>query len=239
MKRTTEYNINWSGRIEDREFSNILFSELTVRNTEIKRSKFHNVHFKNCYLGFNSTYSDCTFIDCKFYGKYSSLGCPASYHSCRFINCQFIGIDLFSGQHFNNCQFSGLMKNPILRDQHPSTDHSETVFESCDLKDLVFDNVSVYGNEVFRNCILPVEGLRLFDNTNDSLLERAQRICSEIDSEDKIESEVIFRKTTKHGQNPIILDEPFLHSFFKTEKSRQIFEQIVKGFELKELKSGS
>lgn len=131
------------------------------------------------------------------------------------------------------------MKNPILRDKHPSVDHSETVFESCDLKDLVFDNVSIYGNEVFRNCILPVEGLRLFDNTNDSLLERAQRICSEIDSEDKIESEVIFRKTTKHGQNPIILDEPFLHSFFETEKSRQIFEQIVKGFELKELKSGS
>jgi len=232
MKRTKEHKIDWNGRIEDKEFADILFEELAVRKAYIKRVIFRSVHFKNCYLGFNSKYSDCVFIDCKFYGKYSSLGKPAKYIKCRFENCQFIGMDLFTGQHFYDCQLSGLMKNPILNDKHPKINNNETVFKNCDLSGLILDNVSIYGKDVFDNCVLPAVGIRLFDNTNDRLIERAEEVCREIETNDKIESEVIFRKKLKQGQNPIILDDLFLNSFFKTEKSKKTFEDIVKGYEL-------
>ncbi|WP_306012965.1 MULTISPECIES: pentapeptide repeat-containing protein [unclassified Allomuricauda] len=232
MKKTKEHKIDWNGRIENKEFSDILFEELTVKKADIKSVTFRNVHFKNCYLGFNSKYSDSTFIECKFYGKYSSLGTPAIYTNCRFENCQFIGIDLFTGQHFYDCKFSGLMKNPILNDIHPKVKNNETVFKNCDLTNLTFQNVSLYGKNVFENTILPASGIRLYDNTNDKLIEKAEQVCGSIESSDKIESEVIFRRNLKQGQNPIILDDLFLDSFFKTENSRKIFEKIVKGYEL-------
>ncbi|QLE01786.1 hypothetical protein HX109_09535 [Galbibacter sp. BG1] len=232
MKRTKEHKLDWSGRIENKKFINILFNELTVRKAQIKKVIFQNVHFKNCFLGYNSKYSDCTFIDCRFYGKYSSLGPPSSFYNCRFVNCQFIGIDLFTGQYFYDCQLSGLMKNSILNDEHAKIINNETVFKNCDLSGLIFENVNVYGKNIFNNCILPNKGIRLFDNKDDKLIERAERYCGEIESDDKIESEVIFRKTLKQGQNPIILDELFLESFFKTENSRRIFEDIVNGYEL-------
>ena len=231
MRRTKEHKIEWSGRIDSKEFIDILFDELTVRKAEIKKVVFQNVHFKNCYLGFNSKYFDCIFNSCKFYGKYSSLGQPSSFNDCRFNDCQFIGIDLFIGQHFYDCQLSGLMKNSILNDKDPKVSNNETVFKNCDLSGLIFDNVSAYGKDIFENCILPNKGIRLFDNTNDSLIEKAERVCGEIESDDKIESEVIFRKSIKQGQNPILLDELFLESFFKTENSRRIFEDIVTGHE--------
>jgi uncharacterized protein YjbI with pentapeptide repeats len=234
MNRTKEHKIKWTGKIKGKEFSDILFDELVVRKADIKNVLFKNVLFKNSYLGFDSKYTDCTFIDCKFYGKYSSLGKPAKYIDCRFENCEFVGMDLFTGQHFYNCLLTGLMKNPILNDKHPKIENNETVFKSCDLSDLTFDNVSIYGKDIFDNCILPKSGIRLFDNTDDKLIQRAMEICNKIDSDDKIESEIIFKSDQKLGQNPLILDNLFLGSFFKTEDSRKIFDEIINGYELNE-----
>jgi hypothetical protein len=62
---------------------------------------------------------------------------------------------------------------------------------------------------------------------------KAHEICSMISNLDKIESEIIFKRDLKSGQNPIILDNLFLDSFFKTPDSRKIFETIVSGFEYK------
>ncbi len=232
MNRTKEHKIEWYGKIKEKEFSNILFDELVVRKADICKVVFINTHFKNSYLGFDTNYSDCTFIDCKFYGKYSSLGAPAKYTGCRFENCEFIGTDLFRGQHFYNCVLSGLMKNPILNDKHPKVGNNETYFKDCDLTNLIFDNVSIYGQNIFDNCILPESGIRLFDNTDDKLIQNAEEICRKIDSEDKIESEIIFKRDLKKGQNPIILDNLFLDSYFKTENSKKLFDVIVKGYEL-------
>ena len=234
MKRTKENKIEWSGKIKEKEFFDILFDELVVRKADIKKVVFKNVHFKNSYLGFDTKYSDCTFIDCRFYGKYSSLGKSAKYNDCRFENCEFIGIDLFRGQHFNKCVLSGLIKNPILNDKHPKVDNNETYFKDCDLTNLIFDNVSIYGKDIFNKCILPKSGIRLFDNTDDILIQRAEEICHNIDSVDKIDSEIIFKRDLKKGQNPIILDNLFLDSFFKTENSKKIFDEIIKGYELNE-----
>ena len=126
------------------------------------------------------------------------------------------------------------MKNSILNDKHPKIGNNETVFEVCDLTDLTFGNVNIYGKEIFRNCILPKQGIRLFDNQNDKLIERAEEICRNIDSDDKIDSAIVFKKDLKKGQNPLILDNLFLDSFFKTENSRKIFDEIIKGYELNE-----
>ena len=232
MKKTKEHKIQWSGKIKGKEFSDILFVELIVRKADIKKVTFKNIYFKNSYLGFDTKYSNCHFIDCKFYGKYSSLGKPAIYDDCRFENCEFVGIDLFTGQQFINCFLSGLFKNSILNDKHPKIDNNETVFKGCDMGDLIFDNLSIYGKDIFNNCILPKFGIRLFDNTNDRLIEYAEQICNNINSDDKIETEIIFKRNLKQGQNPIILDNLFLESFFKTENSRKIFNEIIKGFEL-------
>jgi uncharacterized protein YjbI with pentapeptide repeats len=234
MKRTKEHKNEWSGKIKEKEFSDILFDELVVRKADIKNVVFKNVHFKNSHIGLDTEYSDSVFIDCKFYGKYSSLGKPAKYINCRFENCEFVGIDLFTGQRFYNCFLSGFMKNPILNDKHPKLDNNETEFIDCDLTDMTFDNVNIYGKDVFKNCILPKSGIRLFDNTDDKLIQRAEKICKNIDSNDKIESEIIFKRDQKQGQNPLILDKLFLYSFFKTENSRKIFDEIIKGFELNE-----
>ncbi len=234
MKRTKEHKIEWSGKIKEKEISDILFDELIIRKANIKGVVFKNVHFKNSQLGFDAKYYECDFIDCKFYGKYSSLGKPSTYNDCRFENCEFVGIDLFTGQHFKNCVLSGLMKNPILHDKHPQIENSETVFNNCDMTDLIFDNVSIYGKDVFRDCVLPKQGIRLFDNTGDKLIERAEQICRNINSSDKIASEIIFRRDLKKGQNPIILDDMFLESFFETENSRKTFDEITKGYELNE-----
>jgi len=232
MKRITEYKTEWTGKIIGKEFSDILFDELVVRKADIEKVTFKNVHFKNSYLGFDSQYSNCVFDGCKFYGKYSSLGRPAKYKKCRFENCKFIGMNLFTGQHFYDCTFSGLMKNPILNDVHPKVENNETEFKDCDLSDLIFDNVTIYGKNVFYNSIVPSSGIRLFDNSNNQLIKRAQDICESIETDDKIESQIIFQHNLKQGQNPIILDNLFLDSFFKTDRSKQIFNEIVKGYEL-------
>ena len=234
MKRTKEHKIEWTGKMNEEEFSDILFDELIVRKADIKKIKFNNVHFKNCHLGFNSQYSNCVFDNCKFFGKYSSLGKPAKYTKCRFENCEFIGIDLFTGLNFYDCTFSGVMKNPILKDKHPKIDNNETVFKDCDLSALTFENVSIYGKEIFNNCVIPTSGIRLFDNADDKLIQRADDICSIIETDDKIESEIIFKRDLKQGQNPIILDKYFLDSFFKTVESKKLFDKIVNGYELKE-----
>lgn len=234
MKRTKSYKAQWSGRIVDKEFEDLVFEELVVRKAKVDRVRFKNVHFKNCYLGFHSHYSNSDFIDCRFYGKYSSLGSSAQFRNCRFENCQFIGMDLFTGQHFYGCQFSGKMKNPILNDKHPKISNFETVFSDCDLTEMIFENVSHYGKDVFQNCLLPNSGIRLFDNTNNRLVRRAEEICQTLNAEERLKPEIIFKSDLKKGQNPFILDILFLESFFDTDASKKVFEEIVKGHELKE-----
>jgi len=215
------------------EYTNILFEGLTVRNAKILNTIFKNVHFKNCYLGFDSIYSSCMFENCKFFGKYSSLGRPSKYLNCKFVNCLFIGLNLFEGQTFIECSFSGKIKNAILRDEHPNIKNAQTIFDKCNLSETIFDCVNIYGNSIFRNTYLPKKGIRLYKNQGDSLLKRAINFCSKIKDDSKIESEVIFRES-KRGQDPIILDEIFLSTFFKTNESKEIFDEIVKGFEINE-----
>ena len=231
MARIKNYGDEWKGKLTNTNFDNTLFEELRIKNARLEKLRFSNVHFKNCYLGFDTKYSNCQLVDCKFYGKYSSLGTSTNYINCEFLNCEFVGVELFNGQYYKECSFSGSMKNMILRDY--STKGTEgTQFDNCDLSNILFDTINIYGRNIFKNCKLPSKGIRLFDNTNDRLIQKADRICQKITSDEKLETEIIFKKSLKLGQNPIILDVLFLNSFFKTEESRNIFENVIQGSEI-------
>jgi hypothetical protein len=234
--RITKTNESFTGRINNQEYSDILFEELVVKKANIIKTKFQNIHFKNCYIGFDSNYIDCTFDTCKFFGKYSSLGSchgMTKYDSCNFVNCNFTGLDILNGTNFIKCKFTGLFKNIILIDAQGKLKSMGTQFFNCDLEGLRFDNISIYGKNLFVNTILPKSGLRFYMNINDSLVKRAKDICSKIDADFKIESEVIFNESIRSGQNPIILDDLFINSFFKTDDSRKLFNDIVKDCEIK------
>jgi uncharacterized protein YjbI with pentapeptide repeats len=221
------------GKIIGQDYSNILFDELLIRKTKIKKTRFNNIHFKNSQLGYDSEYNDCEFLKCKFFGKYSTLGLSTIYRGCKFVDCEFIGETLFEGSKFYNCTLSGVIKNAIIKDSKEGLlGKNIAVFNDCDLSDMIFHKLSLYGKIGLNNCVLPNKGIRKFNNYNDSLIERANEICSKIGNLDKIESEVIFKKDLKSGQNPIILDDIFLASFFKTPNSKIVFDTIVNGFEI-------
>jgi hypothetical protein len=229
MKQTIK-NKHITGLIDQQIFSNILFESLVIRNSKITETKFQNVHFKSSWLGTDTVYTDCQFEKCKFFGKRSVLG--AYYLNCNFIDCEFIGVILFENSQFVKCNFSGKIKNVIIRDRHPTNINEAFTFKQCDLSNIVFDHLSLYAKYGFIDCILPSYGIRKYKNDNDTLIERAIKLCSGIESDDKIEVEIIFDKDLLSGQNPIILDDLFLNSFFKTHESRKIFDEIVKGFEI-------
>jgi uncharacterized protein YjbI with pentapeptide repeats len=211
-----------------------LYDGLLVDRAKISNTRFNNTHFKNSQLGRDSDYNNCEFVNCKFFGKYSTLGFSTRYTNCNFIDCDFVGVTLFEGSKFYKCNFSGVIKNAIIQDSRVGLFGAKTaVFNDCDLRDVTFNNLSLYGSIGFNRCILPDKGLRKFRNDKDSLIQRAYDICSRVTSQDKIESEVIFKKDLKSGQNPIILDDIFLSSFFTTSDSRNIFETIVQEFEIK------
>jgi uncharacterized protein YjbI with pentapeptide repeats len=222
----------WTGEIENKEFSSIQFNELNIRDAKIQNCQFKNVEFKNCYLGFNSQYNNCSFENCKIHGKYSSLGNEASYNSCRFVNFTFIGLDIFTGQQFKDCKFSGKIQNAILIDKYPS-EKRETFFERCDLTNLQFEHVNIYGRNIFRDCLLPTFGLRYFDNKNNILLNRIKTIENTFDRETLISVNALFRQEIYSLRDKIILDNPTIESILNNDDSRRLFEQLVNEFEIK------
>jgi uncharacterized protein YjbI with pentapeptide repeats len=230
--KTKIHNEIWTGKKINLNFHDCIFNELIVKNAYFKNVNFKNVDFKNSYLGFNSEYINCTFEKCKFMGKYSSLGKPSKFKNCNFIDCNFVGIELFEGQIFEECIISGKIKNAILRDEHEKVENSQTVFEKCDLTNVIFDNVSIYGKSIFKNSILPKKGLRIFKNIDDRLLIKAKEIFANIDSGEQLDLEILFRLSLKKGQNPIIFDEIFLRTFLKTNDTKRLFELIVEGYEI-------
>ncbi len=234
--RIKKVNEVLTGRLIDQNYSDILFESLNIRQAVIKKTTFTNIHFKNCYLGFNSSFENVTFDNCKFFGKYSSLGNPkntsTNFDSCSFLNSQLIGLDILNGTTFYNCTFSGKFKNIILRDSNGNLINSGTQFSMCDLRNLSFEDVSIYGKDLFPNTKLPKSGLLFYDNKNDALIKKAKEICSKIKEDYKIEVEVIFNANLHSGQGIIILDQFFLDTFFKTENSKHLFEKIVENYRI-------
>jgi hypothetical protein len=225
-----------TGKIIQANYSDISFEGLIIRNAIVKDVKFTNVNFKNCYLGFDSSFQNVTFDNCKFFGKYISLGNPknnlACFDSCLFSNCELIGTDILNGTSFRNCTFSGKFKNIILRDSQGDLKNWGTQFFNCNLGNLIFEDITIYGKNLFQNTVLPKNGIQLYNNKNDILINKAKEICKEIEEDYKIDVETIFNSSLHSGQCVIILDTYFLGTFFKNESSKALFEQIVEKFKI-------
>lgn len=224
----------WESNFSDKIFLNVLFDGLVIRNSTLTNIIFEKCQFKNSYLGFNNKYIDCIFVDCIFSGKYSSFGNPkgvvAKYSHCNFKNCDFKGLSLFEGVEFHKCMFSGIFHNIILRSEK-FANHG-VKFVSCDLKEVNFSNISIYGVNVFKDTILPTKGIKLYSNRNDELLEKAKRIYPKVEKNYRIESEIIFSEESVSGQSVIILDDCLINTFFKTKESREVFDKIIEGFSI-------
>jgi len=234
--RTKKINETISGKIRNQEFIDATYENLVIRDAIFENTTFNNVHFNNCYLGFNSSFIKSKFIKCKFYGKYSSLGNPggilAAYNSCEFVDSEFTGQEILGGTNFIDSSFSGLFKNIVLRDSTGDLKNHGTNFLNCNLENLIFKDIHIYGKEVFKNTILPKKELLLLDNKDDKLIKRTIEICSNVSSDIKIESEIIFKPSLRSGQEIIILDKSFINTFFKSDNSRKLFDEIINGFEL-------
>lgn len=230
-KKTSKLEITKSFKNE--EYQNVEFDELIVRKVDFREVIFNNCKFINSYLGLNSKYDSCKFINCIFQGKYSSLGSASGdltvYNNCMFTDCKLTGISLLEGVLFYSCIFSGILKNVILNDVTGKIKNFGTLFKNCDLKFLIFDNVNIYGKKIFDNSILPANGILKLDNRKDKLIIKANN-CINGQKEDVItDIKVLFNANNHSGQDVIIFDEIFLSSFFSCTESKEVFNKIIEG----------
>jgi uncharacterized protein YjbI with pentapeptide repeats len=220
-----------TGNITNQIFSNIVFEDLVIRDAKFENVSFENVDFKNCYLGFASQFLNSNFINCKFFGKYSCLGgvdgVPTLYQSCSFINCKIQGQELLSGTVFKDCEFSGVFKNLLIRETKVNQAGWGTSFVGCNLLDVVFDNLSIYGNIFFENTQLPKSGIILLNNANDILITRAKEIYSNQPAEIADTLSILFRDSIHSGQQILIFDNYFLDDFLKSDEIKRVFNIII------------
>jgi uncharacterized protein YjbI with pentapeptide repeats len=243
----------------DLHFNELIIREAHIKNTEFKNIHFQNCYlgFNSNY--YDCTFKKCKFYG-KYSSLGSVKGNFTVYDSCNFIDCSFTGMTILEGTKFLNCKFSGLFKNIILRDCEDRTIKAETSsnksvfsnffrslisgvakdhqfimgtnFTLCNMEDLIFQNMSIYGKKLFINTKMPKKGLRLYRNSNDDLIRRAKEKCTIINDEYKSKFEVIFWEETHSGQEIIILDDYLIESFFDSSTSRKIFDDLVKGYEI-------
>ena len=229
--KTVEHKLRWTKRLRNETFENITFEDLSVHSGKIENCEFQNVHFKHSSLGSGTIYKNCTFLKCKFSGKYTTLGNPVDYVNCTFEDCIFQGKMIFMGSIFKKCRLSGKMKNNILINEKRFF-KKPFKFENCDLKDIKFDNITFNGNRFFNSCKLPESSIRIFKNDHDELIDYALKQVKDLDDEIKNGISIIFHKELRTGQNPFIIDIPFLEDFLN-EAGKSEFEKIVKEFEIK------
>ncbi len=225
--------IKFEGNYENERFENIVFEELVIRNSIFKNVLFEKIDFKNSYLGFNVEFENCQFYNCKFFGKYSSLGTHSKYENCTFSNCSIVGIDILQGTHFKDCTLSGKIENSILNDFQEKIPNNYTIFENCNLQDIVLKNISIYGKNVFRNTKLPRESIRIFENKDNQLYTFALKKIDKIKDLNVTGLKTIFRDTSILDHELLILDEYLINSIFTDKTERILFESIVKDFEVK------
>ncbi len=228
MKTVTK-DVRWTRKLRNEKFANMVFEELDVFSGKIENCEFHKVDFKHSTLGSGTTYTNCKFIKCSFTGKYTSLG-RSDFINCRFEECVFQCKMIFVGAIFKNCVLSGKMKNNILINERRFL-RKPYKFENCDLKGMKFDHVTLNGNRFFKVCQLPEKSIRLFRNDHDELIDYANKKLEELDNESKKSISIIFYKELRTGQDPFIVDIPFLEDFLD-ESGRAAFEKIVKEFEI-------
>ena len=216
--------------IKDSAYRNIMFDNLRVARTKVSTSIFLNSDFKNS-SAHKTSYVDCDFIQCKFYGRFGNLGDKTTYINCNFINCDITGVTMFEGPNFINCSFSGRIKNAIINNEAAHLWGGKCpIFENCDFKDAIFDNFNIYGSLGLNGSILPKNGILKFRNDNNELFLKIREMSAGIENDMMISIWALF--SSKSGQNPIIFDELCLNSFFDTADAQQLFDSATDRFRI-------
>ena len=104
------------------------------------------------------------------------------------------------------------------------------IFNKCDLENMVFENTSLYGRNLFFQCTLPKTGMTYLDNKNNQLIKRAEEIISTIENKDiAIPTSILFSREYHLNQDVIMIDNVLLEGMLKSKEEYQLYESIVKG----------
>lgn len=228
-------NERWEGhrffpfKVLDKQIANTTFDDLVITEASISNVSFERCDFKNCYIGFDVTYTDCSWMGCKFQGKYSSLGSNAKYINCKFSDVLIRGMEIMNGTTFIDCTFSGKFENMVLRGGRDVAKNQKTSFVGCDLSNVDFRNVTIAGNVDLASVKLPKSGIRIFNNDSGKFTDSLRIAASEIEGEAKIPLEVY---GIYSNQNPMVIDIIQLNDMLDTDAAKNAFEKVATSYEI-------
>lgn len=234
VPRTTWDGGDWRGsRLRPRRFSdetwrNVLFDNHVIQRARFDRCVFENCEFKNCAIGFDVSYVGCRWTNCKFLGKYSSVGGPSLYEDCTFDNVALRSA-MFNGTTLRRCSLSGKFQTLIWSNSPAGSTFNQVRFESCDMSRLTFSNVNIYGGVDLSTVRLPENGVRVFANPEGALQQALLSAASTLDGDEAIELNVM-GGSPYDGQDPVVWDDYNLD--FRSERTRSAFEEAVSKFEI-------
>jgi hypothetical protein len=232
MKKELRSQEKWSGRFNNLVFEDIEYDELTIRNSRFTDCRFDHVDVKHSNIGFQAKYEHCVFSNCNFWGANSHFGGPAEFIHCRFEECTIQGIYILQDVTFTNCVFSGKLADAIMFGREFRREAGTVRFDRCDLSSLLLENVNIKGTGIFVQTRLPKQGVRKFNNPTDDLLEHAVKVISRYPDDIARPCSILFKRDLRGGQDPVVFDEIMLAKVLETAETRDLFEEIVTGFEM-------
>jgi uncharacterized protein YjbI with pentapeptide repeats len=214
MARTTLVDVTlgggrWRKRVlSGGRYADIDFEGFRITNAQLSDYRFERCSFKNSHV-YDSTLVGSTWEECRFSGKYGSLGRNVTYVDCRFEDCRIQTV-LFTNVHFVDCSFSGTIRHVLWQ----STDAplNRVVFERCDMTHARFEHVSAAYADL-SSVRLPVESVRVFVRESGRLgaaLEEAAR------AEDSISLRVLASYGHAEGGPIAVMDVAMLESMLET-----------------------
>jgi len=220
--------------VKNRTWTKVKFRELSIYDHLFENCQFIDCEFQHCNIGNDVKYKNCLWKNCTFWGQYSSLGGKGIYDDCRFEN-MVIKNGLWDNVYFKNCYFSGKMINAYWEGVWSDSGKAKLTFHHCDMRETVFENVTIKNGVDFSTTQLPKKSLRLFNNNksqfSNAFVEVAQ--SNLFDKDVSIALKIIGDFAV--NQHPVILDDKHLDNYpgpISSEK-RLAFEQIAAAFEIK------
>jgi hypothetical protein len=232
---------DWKGRIpmllkrtiKNKTWTRVKFREINIYDHNFENCQFIDCEFQHCSIGKDVQYKNCLWQNCYFWGQYSSLGGRATYQNCRFEN-MVIKNGLWANIQFIQCYFSGKFINTFLEGKLSDTGKPILQFQHCDMRDMAFENVTIKNGLDLSTTILPIHGVRLFNNTDnkysDSFLQASQN--NNFDKDVSISLKIIGEFYI--NQHPVIMDEKHLDNYHGplNSPSRLAYEKIAEAFEI-------
>lgn len=168
-----------------------------------------------------------------FWGQYSSIGGKCIYDVCCFENMVFKN-GLWTNVNFKNCHFSGKVVNAYWEDVWSDSRKAKLTFLHCDMREMIFENVTIKNGMDFSTTKLTNKFIRLFYNNNSQFsnafiqaskkdsYDQALKICLKIVGEFSI------------NQHPVIFDTKHLDNYPvpPLSKARLAFKKIAAEFEI-------